>query len=177
MPLTFRVFNFTLNSTSQHYKSAYGCSPEGMLMAAYGDSWRAHRSAEAVRVLGRRYLELGLMHRLSFTHGGPISAVGAPAAATAGRRPAVTAVPRCACLLTCAMRVGAAWPLWYAGCGWRLWGVGKSKRMENPYQGDTVRSCTEKCCHLHPYLYPGPSSAARPAGLAGVRGQLGRFPE
>ena len=66
--VSLRVFGFALPSTSPHYKSAYGLSPVGVLMAAFGREWRLHE-AHAVN-LSRRYVELGLMHRLSFTHGG-----------------------------------------------------------------------------------------------------------
>jgi hypothetical protein len=42
-------------------------SSDGILMAAYGKGWRQH-VAERVN-LTQRYMQLGLMHRLSFTHG------------------------------------------------------------------------------------------------------------
>ena len=73
--LTLRVFGFELPSTSTNYKSCYGVSSQGILMAAHGKAWRQH-TGEMVN-LTQRYMQLGLMHRLSFTHGGlPDPALG-----------------------------------------------------------------------------------------------------
>ena len=53
VPFQLRVFNFTLNSTSTRYKSAYGVSIDGALMAAYGKDWHNHTSEAGM--LGRKY--------------------------------------------------------------------------------------------------------------------------
>ena len=75
VPLQLRVFGFALDSTSKVYKSTYGVSSTGILMAAYGKDWRQHTD-ETVNMT-QRYMQLGLMHRLSFTHGGiPDPALG-----------------------------------------------------------------------------------------------------
>lgn len=68
VPLTLRVFGFRLDSTSKVYKSSYGVSSDGILMAAHGKRWKEHLDQRIN--LTQRYMQLGLMHRLSFTHGG-----------------------------------------------------------------------------------------------------------
>eukprot|EP01043_Picozoa_sp_COSAG02_P040076 COSAG02_NODE_3214_length_7162_cov_4.502336_1_plen_469_part_00 len=68
VPLTLRVFGFRLDSTSKFYKSTYGVNSDGILMAAYGKDWKDFLDQRVN--LTQRYMQLGLMHRLSFTHGG-----------------------------------------------------------------------------------------------------------
>ena len=68
VPLSLRVFGFRLDSTSKVYKSSYGVSSDGILMAAYGKDWKGFLDQRVN--LTQRYMQLGLMHRLSFTHGG-----------------------------------------------------------------------------------------------------------
>ncbi|CAK0890846.1 unnamed protein product [Prorocentrum cordatum] len=82
LPFVVRVFDFSLDSEPA-YKSSYGLSSIGMLVARFGEQWEKYwpsagrestthgepDSGSTLAAMQQQYLELGLMHRVSFTHG------------------------------------------------------------------------------------------------------------
>ena len=65
--LTIQRRNFSLPSTSKRYQTAYGCSTNGILAGRFGDHNPTYRSPEELANMQRQYVELGLMHRISFS--------------------------------------------------------------------------------------------------------------
>jgi len=65
LPLQLEVFNFTLPSTSSRYATTVGLSGKGILMGKYLDKVPGNVSAAERIAERRRYVQLGLMHRLT----------------------------------------------------------------------------------------------------------------
>ena len=65
-PVSLRVRNFSLPSTSRRYTTVFGCNIRSALLAVYEGPPPSNISAEEKRLLMRRYTELGLMHRATF---------------------------------------------------------------------------------------------------------------
>ena len=65
--LTVQRRNFSLPTTSKRYQTAYGCSTSGILAGRYGNHEPSHWPPEVLANMQRQYVELGLMHRISFS--------------------------------------------------------------------------------------------------------------
>jgi hypothetical protein len=66
-PISLHVRNFSLPSTSRRYTTTFGCNIRSALLARFEGPPPHNVTAAEKRLLMRRYVELGLMHRASFS--------------------------------------------------------------------------------------------------------------
>ena len=67
LPLTLQVYNFSLPSVSR-YATTYNCDSRAILMGRYLGRWNvAPQTSEQVVKWQKQYVDLGLMHRVTFS--------------------------------------------------------------------------------------------------------------
>jgi hypothetical protein len=67
VPVSLRVYNFSLPPTSRRYVTSYKCPQRTILQGKYLDKVPANISTAERLLLQRQYVDLGLMHRVSFS--------------------------------------------------------------------------------------------------------------